>query len=213
MKLLLTSAGIANESIANSLDSLTNMSRDKVKIGFVPTAANIEPGNKDWFLSKIQELSKFGFSWIDIIDFSAADIDWQSRLAVCDVIFISGGNTFHLLAETRKFGFDTWIKENVHTKIFVGFSAGAILFTPTIAIATVDPADTNFSKITDLKALHIVEFEISPHTPEELSFEANELYSTTSQHKLYTLDDNSAIRVVDDEIEIISEGEWRIFAG
>ena len=209
MKLLLTSMGISNPTIASSLDSLTSISRGEVKIGFVPTSANIEPGNKDWFLRQLHDLSKFNYTWIDIVDFSASDIDWQSRLSLCDVIYISGGNTFHLLNETRKYGFDKWIKKNLDSKVFIGSSAGSILFTPTIAIATVEPADTNYAKLVDLSALNLVDFEISPHTPEQLSYEANEKYANKSKNKLYALDDNTAIQVVEGDMQLISEGQWR----
>lgn len=211
MKLLLTSGGITNPSIATTLDNLTGLKRDVVKIGFVPTSANVEPGKKDWFLKQIFDLNNFGYTWVDFVDFSVPDINWQERLDVCDVVYISGGNTFHLLNETKKSGFDKWVRENLESKIFVGTSAGSILFTPTIAIANVEPADTNYANISDLTALNLVNFEISPHSPEQLSFKINENYAKTITNKLYAIDDNTAIKVVDKNIEIISEGEWREF--
>ncbi|OGZ40373.1 MAG: hypothetical protein A3I20_01960 [Candidatus Portnoybacteria bacterium RIFCSPLOWO2_02_FULL_40_15] len=211
MKLLLTSTGITNDSIAIAFDGLTGMARSKVMIGFVPTAANAEPGKKDWFLRQIFDLNKFGYTNIDFVDFSASGFNWQERLNVCDVVYVSGGNTFHLLNETRKNGFDKWIKENIESKIYVGTSAGSILATPTIAIATVEPADTNYAEITDLTALNLVDFEISPHSPEQLSFEINENYAKTISNKLYAIDDNTAIKVINGNIEIITKGKWKVF--
>ena len=209
MKLLLTSAGITNNTIASALDEISGITRRDIKIGFVPTAANIEPGKKDWFFRQLKDLDHFGYSWIDIIDFSANSIEWQQRLTQCDVVFISGGNTFHLLSQTKINRFDLWIKANIENKIFVGSSAGSILLTPTIEIATVEPADTNYSKLKDLSALHIVNFEISPHTPESLTYESNESYAKNSKYPLYAIDDNSALKVINDQIQIISEGQWK----
>ncbi len=209
MHLLLTSAGITNNSIASAFDSLTKLSRSLVKIGFIPTAANAEPGKKDWFLKQLTDLQLFGYRNIDIVDFSATGFNWQKRLNVCDAVYVSGGNTFHLLNEARIHGFDTWVKENIETKIYLGTSAGSILATPTIEIASVEPADTNDAGITDLSALSLVHFEISPHSPEQLSFEINESYAKKTSNKLYAIDDRTAIKVVNGTTEIISEGEWK----
>src|SRR3989344_279878 len=111
MKLLLTSAGITTQTIANKLLELAD--GGNTKIGFITTAANAEPGNKDWYINQILNLQKYGFYWIDLIDPSAADIDWKTRLQEIDIVFVSGGNTFHLLNQARKTGFDIWLKENI----------------------------------------------------------------------------------------------------
>ena len=111
MKLLLTSAGLTNESIAKALSELVDKSLDKVKVGFIPTAANVEEGDKAWFIEQsFDALNRYGFKWIDMVDPSASEIDWQSRLNDVDIIFVSGGNTFHLLNQFRKSGFDKWLK-------------------------------------------------------------------------------------------------------
>lgn len=211
MKLLLTSGGITNDSIAKSLDQLTGLKRSEVKIGFIPTAANAEPGNKDWYIRQISNLVKHQFSWIDFIDFSASNVSWKERLEQCNVVFISGGNTFHLLHEVRKQGFDKWLDENIENKVYVGTSAGSIIMTPTIAIASVEPADTNDVGLEDLTGLSYVMFEVSPHTPEFLTHEANEAYSQKSNNPIYTLDDNSAIQVIDGKVTVVSEGKWRLY--
>ena len=137
MKLLLTSNGITNSSIASSLDKLLIKPKEEIKIGLIPTAANVEEGNKDWFLEQFTDLHNFGFTNIDIVDISAADVQWKERLEKVDIIYVSGGNTFHLLNQVRRTGFDTWLKENLDNKVYVGTSAGSIIITPTIAIAGV----------------------------------------------------------------------------
>ena len=209
MKLLLTSGGITNDSIAKSLDQLTGLARSEVKIGFIPTAANAEPGNKDWYIRQISDLIKHQFTWIDFIDFSASNVAWKGRLEECQVLYVSGGNTFHLLHEVRKHRFDMWLKEHISQKVYVGTSAGSILMTPTISIAAVEPADTNDIGLTDLTGLSYVNFEVSPHTPEFLTHQANEEYAHRSNNPLYALDDNSAIQVIDEKVTVVSEGEWK----
>ena len=176
MKLLLTSAGITNDSIAKSLQKLLNKPPLECRVGFIPTAANVEEGNKDWFINQFTNLQKYGFNWIDIIDISAPLIDWKRRLEEVDVIFVSGGNTFYLLDQIRKTGFDLWLKENIEKKVYVGASAGTIVTTPTIGVSSSAPADPNISEIKNLEGLKLVDFEISPHVPEHVSYKENEKY-------------------------------------
>jgi dipeptidase E len=208
MKLLLTSAGITNQSIANELARLASKDLSQIKIGFIPTAANVEEGSKDWFINQLTNLIQYGFNWIDIVDISSPGFDWKKRLAEVDVILVSGGNTFHLLDQVRKTGFDIWLKENLGKKVYVGISAGSIIVTPTIAIASIDNGDINIPGIEDLSGLSLVRFEVSPHTPENVSHEANKIYLKTIRNDLYALDNNSALSVEKTSLKVISEGEW-----
>ena len=132
----------------------------------------------------------------------------QVNVKDVDVILVGGGNTFHLLNQVRLTGFDELLKTVLEDKVYMGISAGSILATPSIAIASVDNGDENLCGITDLSGLSLVDFEVSPHTPEDVSMKGNEEYSRTISNVLYTLDDNSAIEVNGKEIKVISEGIW-----
>lgn len=208
MKLLLTSAGVTNQSIADSLIGLVGKPISEIKIGLVSTAKNVQYGNADWFVRQFINLSKHGFNWIDVIDPSAAEVDYKLALKDVDVILVGGGNTFHLLNQVRLTGFDEWLKTVLEDKVYMGISAGSIVATPSIAIASVDNGDENLCGITDLSGLSLVDFEVSPHTPEDVSMKGNEEYSRTISNVLYSLDDNSAIEVNGKEIKVISEGIW-----
>jgi dipeptidase E len=208
MKLLLTSGGVDNRSIACTLQELIDKPASDTKIGFIPTAANIEVGNKDWAINQFLKLWRRGYNWIDIVDPSVADVNWQVRLAECDVIFISGGNTFYLLDQARKTGFDKWINDNKE-KVFVGSSAGSILFTPNIKIASENFGDENYSGLTDLKGLNWVNFEVAPHYEQSLE-KAIGTYAASIDHPLYAMDDQTAIKVTDSKVEVVSEGFWKV---
>lgn len=183
------------------------MQKKEIKTSFIPTAANVEKGNKDWFIYQFTQLQNFGFTWIDVVDISAPGVDFKHRLEHVDVIYVSGGNTFHLLDQVRKTGFDVWLEQALATKVYVGVSAGSILATP--SIASIDDGDENFLDLIDLTALALVDFEVSPHMSTHVSVEANDSYAKTISNMLYAIDDNTAIAVDGDVIEIISEGEWR----
>ena len=132
MKLLLTSAGLTNSSIGNALKELVSKNPSDSLVAYVPTASNAEPGNKDWVIKDFINLYRFGFNNIDIVDPTAAGIDWKKRMEPADIIYLSGGNTFHLLDQFRKTGLDKWLNEKLADKVYVGVSASTIIAGPTI---------------------------------------------------------------------------------
>jgi len=210
MKLLLTSAGISKRSIADALVEMVGKSPDKTKIGFVPTAANAEASNKDWLVNQFLQLWRWGYHWIDVVDPTFADIDWRERLAVVDIVYVSGGNTFYLLDQVRKTGFDNWLKKNLQHKVYVGGSASSILVTPSIRVAAIPPGDENLTGLTDLTGLNLVEFEIEPHC-DMARFATVQKYAKSRPNPVYAIDDQTAIKVEGKKVEVISEGSWKLY--
>lgn len=207
MKLLLTSAGITNDKIADALAELIGKPLGETKTAFVLTAKN----NRDIpaieaMDNQITQLDNHHMDYT-LVD-PSFDNDWREKLSSVELVIIGGGNTFHLLNEVRKTGFDTWLNNNLEHKVYMGTSAGSILMTPHIAIASIDDGDENAVGIIDLNGLGFVDFEISPHTPEDVSLESNLEYSKITPRKLLLLDNNSAVKVTND-INIVSTGEWR----
>lgn len=208
MKLLLTSGGIRNRSIAQALTDLVGKSPNEAKVAYIPTAANAQEGNKDWFINQFLCLWRYGYNWIDVVDPSAAGVEWRTRLEETDIIFVSGGNTFHLLDQYRQTGFGDWLTDNLESKVYVGVSAGTIIATPTIEIAGLEPRDPNVSNISDLAGLGWVEFEVEPHC-DEARFEVVQRYAEKSPNPVYAIDDSSAVQVDGNSVTVISEGVWR----
>lgn len=209
MKLLLTSGGITNESIAAELRGLVGKPASEATVAFVPTAAFVEAGDKSWFVAQFTDLQKFGFGRIDIVEPSLPHTDWQERLTDSDIIFVSGGNTYFLLDQARKSGFASWVQKELGERVYVGSSAGSILATPTIATAA--NGDQNIVGLQDVRGMDLVDFEILPHVPAEISMDVAEDYAKTALHRLYALDDQSAIVVGDGNERIVGEGSGRVF--
>lgn len=211
MKLLLTSAGITNDSIAKSLFKLANKPAAELRVAFIPTAANVEDGNKvAWFFRQYEDLRRIGIEWIDMVDFADADVDWRSRLDACDVLYLTGGNTFYLLDQIRKQKFDGYLSKTLTEKVYVGGSASSITMTPSIDVAAIPPGDPNLPGLTDLTGLSYVDFEIEPHC-DEARFDTVESYSKEHSKKIYAVDDSTAIEVMDNKVAVVSEGKWRLF--
>lgn len=213
MKLLLTSNGICNQSLADALAGLAGKKPADIKVAFIPTAVNVETGNnKDWFIAQLTDLQKFGFTQINIVEIAAMGIDWQEKLNNADVIYAGGGNPYYLLDVMRKVGFDTWFKQNIDQKVYVGGSSGAIVMTPSVSVATIKTYESlNAPGITDLTALNYVGFEIAPHVPDWPSLEEATEYAGTTSNTVYAIDDQTGIQVNNGDVKIISEGTWKKF--
>ncbi len=209
MKILLTSAGITNQSIKEALVDLVRKTPRSTKIGFIPTAANVGEGHKDSFITQLDDLRRFGYEWIDIIDPSANNVDWRTRVRDLDVIYVGGGNTFHLLDQFRSTGFDRWLIQVAREKVYIGASAGSVVATPTIEIASLPPEDVNIPKLTNLRGLRLVDFELEPHC-DIRRLSVVEEYATARNRKVYAIDDDTAVKVVDGVAEVVSEGKWRL---
>lgn len=204
MKLLLTSAGVSTPSIRKALDDLNENTPANSKVGFIPTPALVEPGNKDWFINQCNQLQDTGYQWIDYVDISSDYVDWKIRLEECDIIYLSGGSTFFFLQQIRKSKFDEWVHENLENKVFVGASAGSIVMTPTIELVSFEDFDDNsIVGIDDLSALNLVDFEVYVHSNHPGQLDIAKRYEKKCKNNLYILEDTQAIKVMDKSIEVV----------
>lgn len=71
MKLLLTSGGLRNSTLTQALLDLVNLPAEEIKVAFIPTALNVEPGDKGWVIDQFIRLRDMGIGQIDIVDISA----------------------------------------------------------------------------------------------------------------------------------------------
>ena len=211
MKLLLTSSGLTNKSIVKALLDLAGKPFNELNLVFIPTAANVEKGDKDWLLQDLINCRNLGFASIDIVDISAVSRDiWEPRIKEANILLFGGGNTYHLMHWIRESGLKEILPKLLTNRVYVGTSAGSIVATHSLSITTSEPG-----KYKDKKGLCFVNFHVRPHfnsprfpsiTEEYLEKIANELHEP-----IYAIDDQTAIMVVNRKIEIISEGEYLEF--
>jgi dipeptidase E len=127
----------------------------------------------------------------------------------CDLIYVDGGNTFYLLNQLKKFNLLGLIKKLSESKILVGMSAGAIIQTPNINLASIPvfTADDNFVKLEKLGALKKVHFEIYPHFSIRNKKELVELtkYSKTHSRKIYLLPDGASLIKASKRLKVIGK--------
>lgn len=220
MKLLLTSEGFTNKSIANAFLELAGKPFDQLKLAYIPTAANTAIGDKGWVIDHMAKVKELGFAFIDIVDISALSKDqWEPRLKAVDVLLFEGGVTVHLMDWIRKSGLEKILPELLKTRIYVGISAGSIVVTPNLSIAdsTTLYYEDLIEKNRDEKALGFVDFLFRPHLNSKdfpmVNYEVLTKLAKNTPETIYALDDNSAVKVDGDKIEVVSEGKWEKFNG
>jgi dipeptidase E len=214
MKLLLTSEGFTNQSISNVLLDLAGKPFSELSLAYIPTASNVEDGDKGWVIDHMVGFKKLGFKSIDIVDISALPKDlWFPRLQAADVFLFEGGNTYHLMHWMEKSGLKELLPELLKTKVYVGISAGSMIAGPRFSGKLY--YSTNIDEYNKNKSLGLVDFMFMPHLNSsdfpKVNLENLEKIAKEFPETSYALDDNSAIKVVDDKIEIVSEGVWKKF--
>lgn len=125
-----------------------------------------------------------------------AEVEKQKILS-SNILIITGGNTFKLLNHLHRSGLSETIKEfwQKGGVVLSGFSAGAIVLSPSIETAKTGADDANELGITDLTGINIFDFEVWPHY--ELSQETEVVeYKTKSQRELKTIG-NEEVVVID----------------
>jgi len=162
----------------------------------------------------------------DVFLMSLADLEEHEilqRLEAVDVILMGGGNNYYLSYMLQQKGLFDALPELLKTKVYMGISAGSMIMAPSAQLTSNalnagtfrDPDDDSGEPEgkTSARTLSLVDFHIRPHFQsehfpfsEELIQEvANEIGAT-----VYMLDDDCAVRVVDDEVTVVGEGEWRL---
>src|SRR3989344_3305801 len=217
MKLLLTSGGITNKSIAKALFELVGKKPKDTSLVFIPTASNVEKGDKDWLINDLINIHKQGFKQVAIADISAVSEEiWRPQLEEADVLFFEGGNEFHLMEWINKSGLIKLLPELLKTRVYVGLSAGSMVTSKDMALEIYKLVYEEMPGIKkDMAGLAFVDFYFMPHLNSEYfkKLRGKNIREAIKgiTDKVYALDDQSALKVVDGKIEVISEGKYLEF--
>jgi dipeptidase E len=219
MRFLLTSAGIKNPSIHDALVDLLGKPIAECSALCVPTAAYGHPLNPRvaWrFISgkSDQPMTELGWKSVGVLELTALpSIDqenWVPLVQETDVLLVSGGDALYLSHWMRESGLAELLPSLQETT-WVGFSAGSMALTPRIGedfVVWRPPSGGD-------EALGVVDFSIFPHVDHvdlpENTMAAAEQWAAGIANSAYAIDDETAIKVVDGTIEIISEGHWKLF--
>jgi dipeptidase E len=219
MKLLLTSAGIKNASIQKALVDLLGKPIAECDALCIPTALYGHPWagpRQAWRCISGQEdgTPTVGLGWksVGVLELTALpSLDeerWVPLTRETDVLLVEGGDAAYLCHWMRASGLADLLPSLSET-VWVGVSAGSMVMTPRIGEDFV----TWHSSEGD-RTLGVVDFSIFPHLDNPdlptNTMAAAERWAAGIGGPAYAIDDETAIKVVDDDVEVISEGHWKL---
>jgi dipeptidase E len=222
MKFLLTSAGIKNMSIHNALVDLLGKPIAESSALCIPTATYALPGGAAgaalaWrFISGREDrtpMCELGWKSLGVLELTALpSLDkelWVPMVQETDVLLVNGGDTLYLGYWMKQSGLADLLPSL--RAVYVGLSAGSLVMAPSVAedfIRWKPPIGGD-------EALGLVDFAMFPHLDNEMLPENTmahaEKWAAGLSMPGYAIDDETAIKVTDGTVEVISEGHWKLF--
>ncbi|MEU8226638.1 Type 1 glutamine amidotransferase-like domain-containing protein [Kribbella sp. NPDC048915] len=239
MKLLLTSAGITNASIHDTLVDLLGKPVSEADALFVPTALYPFPGGPGmaWRALHGQSpapLAELGWKSVGVLELSVlpsiSRSIWEPAVRAADALLFAGGDPLFLAHWLRRSGLaDLPALEPVYVGVSAGSMAAASTFVETyteppgsadeplkseqVVFSTPD-GDIDRTLVTGQGA-GLVDFAVIPHYNHEHHPDASapnaEKWAAHIPAATYAIDDQTAIKVVGNTPEVITEGDWKFF--
>lgn len=176
----------------------------QIKMLFIPTAGNLD--DDVWWIDKDRDvLEKMGFIITELDIETAPKSELKALLSASDIVYVAGGNTFHLLKVVRESGFDTLLTEYVNNGgMYAGASAGALIAGLDISpVASIDEPE----KVTGLvstKGLAFIEIIPIPHY--NMKDRASEI-DTIREKFVSTFE---IVLLTDDEAIVVEDNIWKV---
>ncbi len=220
MKLLLASAGIKNPSIHQALVALLGKPIAEANALCIPTAGYARSGAsvRAWAFISGKEprcpMTELGWKSVGVLELTALPSIgkevWVPAVREADVLLVNGGDPLYLSYWMKQSGLADLLPSL--KAVYVGLSAGSMVMTPRIGqyfVRWTPPAGGD-------ETLGFVDFSIFPHLdnpdlPKNTMADATR-WAAQIPGPSYAIDDDTAIRVVDGAVDVISEGHWKFFA-
>ena len=222
MKLLLTSAGLRNETLRQALRDLLGKPFETANIVYIPTASVAEPGDHSWLVADLNLVHGLGWREFDILALNGLPRQMVlDRLLHADVVYVEGGNHYHLARSITENGLAEGFLEALESRVYVGVSAGSMIFSRRLdersAEVIGDAEDLRVLGATTLEPpFGLFDWYLKPHLDSPYFPERDDAWAediaARADFPLYVIDDETAIRVDGDELEVVSEGRWRLLS-
>jgi dipeptidase E len=224
MKFLLTSSGISNPSISDALVELLGKPIAESTALFVPTGVYPFSGGGEMAWKAIHgPLCQLGWKSLGMLELTALptirEENWVPAVRAADALLVWGGDVLYLTHWLRRSGLADLLPSLTDT-VYVGVSAGSIAVTPYNCDVEFDlgfvPDGSDMAQGAD-RALGLVDFTLYPHLNhpdmEDTELSGIQKWASGIPVPTYAIDDNTAIKVVDGAVEVVSEGDWRLLHG
>jgi dipeptidase E len=222
LKLLLTSGGVTNPSIHEALVELLGKPIADSSALCIPTAMyghpRVGPGERAWqFISGNSEnpMTDLGWKSVGVLELTALpSLDeemWVPLVRETDVLLVAGGDVLYLCHWMRESGLADLLPSLTDT-VWVGLSSGSMVMTPQVGDDFIQWRPPGGGDDT----LGLVDFSICPHVngegkPGNTMAEA-ESWAAGISGPAYAVDDETAFKVVDGQVEVVSEGHWTLLS-
>jgi dipeptidase E len=222
MKLLLTSAGIKNDRIRDAMLELLGKPIGECNALAIPTAGYGHPmgspGGAWRFISgnASTPMCELGWKSLGVLELTALPSlereRWTGWVQAADVLLVNGGDALYLAHWMRESGLAALLP-SLPNLTWVGLSAGSMVMSPRIGADFMgwQPPDG-----VD-RALGWVDFSIFPHVDHpdlpENTMGAAEQWAAGLGNPAYAICDDTAIKVTDGAVEVVSAGHWKHFGG
>ncbi len=220
MRLLLTSAGIKNTSIHEALVDLLGKPIAESSALCIPTAGYGHPmgspGGAWRFISgrSSTPMCELGWKSLGVLELTAlpsvGEDRWVPWVRETDVLLVNGGDALYLCHWMRQSGLADLLP-SLRETAWVGLSAGSMVMTPRIGedfVGWKPPAGGD-------ETLGLVGFSMFPHLDHEdlpdNSLANAEKWAAGMRLPCYAIDDQTAIKVTNGTVEVVSEGHWKLF--
>jgi dipeptidase E len=221
MKLLLTSGGVKNTSIRDALVGLLGKPIDASNALCIPTAEYghpmCTPASAWRFIAgqTTAPMCDLGWKSVGVLELttlsSIGEQRWVPWVREADVLLVDGGDATYLCHWMRQSGLADLLPSLSET-VWVGVSAGSMVMTPRIGDDFVQWTPPTGGDRT----LGVVDFSIFPHLDHELMPENTmaeaERWAADIGGPAYAIDDQTAIKVTDGAVEVVSEGRWKLWS-
>ncbi len=218
MKFLLTSGGISNATIHAALLDLLGKPIAESNALCIPTGMYPFPGGPIGayrFISGMAASPLIGLGWksLGVLELTALPSIkkeyWVAAVQETDALLVWGGDVFYLCRWMLESGLAELLP-SLRDTVYVGVSAGSMVTAPIFGETYNDP-DQPF--VID-KGLGLVDFALLPHLDHEDHPESSMANAARMAAEVpvptYAIDDQTAIKVVDGTVEVVSEGHWKL---
>jgi len=190
-----------------------------------------------FFGSTIFPLCEVGWKSLGVLELTALpSIDkerWLPLVQETDALLVEGGDPLYLCHWMRQSGLADLLPSLLRETVYVGVSAGSMAAAATFGETYLDPRRGSGEALTSedivfatpqgeisrilvtAQGVGLVDFALIPHLDHEDHPDASlanaEKWAARLPVPTYAIDDQTAMKVTDGTVEVVSEGHWKRF--
>jgi dipeptidase E len=219
--MLLTSNGLYNDTVREAFVELLGRPIAHTRLIVVIDAILPFAGDKSRLIEHLTHLRGLGFAEMDVVSlFAGPAARVEARLRSADAILGYGGSNIWLAHAWRSTGLDRVLRELLDEKVYVGWSAGSMIFSRlhAAAVRALDDDEPQVFEVQDpAPAVPLFDWFVLGHLGADYFPECTDEWAAGVATRMggptWFLDDESAVLVRDPDRDpdVVSSGHWLRF--